>query len=60
MLEGFDPTFDFIAYGFRPHVGFELAVTETMNIFAEVQVRTFPIDGFDPIIEPGLSTGLAW
>jgi hypothetical protein len=59
-LEGFDPAFQFVAYGFRPHVGFEFALTESMNILAEAQVRTFVIDGFDPIVEPGFSVGLGW
>jgi hypothetical protein len=59
-LEGFDPSFDFIAFGFRPHIGFEFALTDSMNILAEARIQTFKIEGFDPIIEPGVSIGLAW
>ena len=59
-LEGFDPAFEFVAYGFRPHIGFEFALTDSMNILAEARVRTFQIEGFDAIVEPGASIGLSW
>ena len=59
-LEGFESRFEYVAYGFRPHIGFELALTDSMNILAEARIRTFKIAGFDPIIEPGVSAGLSW
>ena len=59
-LEGFDPAFEFVAYGLRPHIGFEFALTDSMNILAEARIRTFKIEGFEAIVEPGASIGLSW